>query len=181
VKVGVYQGSHARSGLRSAVNARLEEISFRKGLITAATALVAISAVVAAGVYVAALGHGSPASGATRVSSVGKAPVTTATVPASVLPRHSRASGKPKAQQPVTVDTTSSQPAAGISQSAAGIQPQAQADDSTSTAPQAPARGYGQAGAYGHGSSYGGYGRGGSGLRGHGLGLGFGRTGGRGF
>jgi len=117
VKVGGYQGSHTRSGLRSAVNARLEEISFRTGLITATTALVALSAIVAAGVYVAALGHGGPASSAIRVSRADQAPVTTATVPASALPRHSQASPKPKDQQPVTVDTTSSQ-------SAAGIQPQ---------------------------------------------------------
>ena len=174
MKVGGYQGSHTRSGLRSAVNARLEEISFRTGLITATTALVALSAIVAAGVYVAALGHGGPASSAIRVSRADQAPVTTATVPASALPRHSQASPKPKDQQPVTVDTTSSQ-------SAAGIQPQAQADDSAATAPQAPARGYGHAGAYGHGS-YGGYGRGGFAPRGGGLGLGrMGGIGGHGF
>ena len=176
MKVGGYQGSHTRSGLRSAVNARLEEISFRTGLITATTALVALSAIVVAGVYVAALGHGSPASSPARVSRADQAPVTTATVPASALPRHSQASPKPKAQQPVTVDTTSSQSAAGIQQ------PQAQADDSTSTAPQAPAHGYGHAGAYGHGSSYGGYGRGSFGPRGGGLGLGrMGGMGGHGF
>jgi hypothetical protein len=179
VKVGGYQGSHTRSGLRSAVNARLEEISFRTGLITATTALVAISAVVAAGVYVAALGHSSPASSATRVSSAGKAPVTTATVPASVLPRHSQASPKPKAQRPVTVDTTSSQSAAGISQPA-GIQPQAQSGSSVSAAPQVPARGNGHAGPYGHGP-YGGYGRGGFGSSGRGPRLGLGSMGGRGF
>ena len=177
MRVGGYQGSHTRSGLRSAVNARLEEISFRTGLITGTTALVALSAVVAAGVYVAALGHGSPASAA-RVSSADNAPVTTATVPASVRPRHSQASPKPKAQRTVTVDTTNSQ-------STAGIQPQAQTDDSTSTAPQAPARGYGHAGAYGHGSSYGGYGRGSFAPRGGGLGLGrmggMGGMGGHGF
>jgi hypothetical protein len=180
VKVGGYQGSHTRSGLRSAVNARLEEISFRTGLITATTALVALSAIVAAGVYVAALGHGSPASGAARVSSADKAPITTAAVPASVRPRHSQASPKPKAQRPVTVDITSSQSAAGISQSAAGIQPQAQSGSSVSAAPQVPARGNGHAGPYGHGP-YGGYGRGGFGFSGRGPGLGLGSMGGRGF
>jgi hypothetical protein len=153
VNVGGYQGLRARPGFRAAVNARLEEISFRTGLITATIALVALSAIVAAGVYVAALGHSSPIDTA-RVSSVGSAPVKTLAAPASVLPRtptHSQASPKPKAQQPVTAGTTSPQPVA-------GSQPLGQAGSSGQAGPQVPSRDYGRAGAYGHGPGHGGYG-----------------------
>jgi hypothetical protein len=134
VSVSGYQGIRARAGLRAAVNARLEEISFRAGLLAVTITLVALSAIAAVTVYAFVLRHGGPAGNATRVASASGAPVTTRTVPASPLPRtqgHRQASPRPKAhprtQQPVTVSTASPRPAGG--------QPQAQA---SSPAPSAP-------------------------------------------
>jgi hypothetical protein len=163
----------ARSGIGSAVNARLEEISFRTGLMTATIALFTLLAIVAAGVYVAALGHGSPAGGAARVASADNAPVRPVTARAATLPRtpgHPQATPKPKSQRTVTADTTSPQPTA-------GPPPQAQAGSSQPAVPRVPARDYGTAGPYGQGPLHGGYGRGhgGFGLPGPGLGLGPGR------
>jgi hypothetical protein len=136
VSVSGYQGIRARAGLRAAVNARLEEISFRAGLLAVTITLVALSAIAAVTVYAFVLRHGGPAGNATRVASASGAPVTTRTVPASPLPRtqgHRQASPRPKAhprtQQPVTVSTTTPQPAGG--------QPQAQAGSPAPAAPPA--------------------------------------------
>ena len=141
VSVSGYQGIRARAGLRAAVNARLEEISFRAGLMAATIALVALSAIAAVTVYALVLRPGGPAGNTTRVASASGAPVTTRTVPASPLPRtqeHRQANPRPKAhprtQQPVTVSTTSPQPAAG--------QLQAQAGSSAPAAPPAHAPAY---------------------------------------
>jgi len=134
VSVSGYQGIRARAGLRAAVNARLEEISFRAGLMAVTIALVALSAITAVTVYAFVLRHG-PAGNATRVASASGAPVTTRTVPASPLPPTQQASPRPrahpKAQQPVTVSTSSPQPAGG--------QPQAAAGSPAPPAPSAPA------------------------------------------
>lgn len=133
MNVGGYQVARARSHLRAAVNARLEEISFRAGLIAATTTLVALSAIATAGVYAATLGHESAAGGPIARS----APVT---APASVLPRtprYPRASLQPKVQQPVTARTTSPQPGS-------GRQSPAEADGPGPWSPQARSRDYGR-------------------------------------
>jgi hypothetical protein len=95
-------------------------------------AVAALSAIATATVYEFALSHGSPANsvtGAVRADSA--PPVTTRTALASPSPpaqRHRQASAHRKAQQPVTVGTTTPQPAA-------RIQPQAQAGSSAPAAP----------------------------------------------
>ena len=82
------------TGLRAAVNARLEEISFRTGLITAAIALVALIA--AAGFYATTLADGS----ATVTVSAGNvpkaAPKAPAPAPALSTPATPLATAKPK-------------------------------------------------------------------------------------
>jgi hypothetical protein len=149
----VYVGRHgntarAQSRLRAAVNARLEEISFRTGLITATIGLVALAA---AGVFAATLSLGNQAIAAAGALSTVSAPKTTQAVTASAPPAiRPQASATPRATpratHPVTVATTSPQ-------SAAGPQPWPQAGGS-----QASPRYYGQAGYGSRGSWYGGRG-----------------------
>jgi hypothetical protein len=164
VNVGGYRWARTRPRLRAAVNARLEEISFRTGLITASMVLVALAAIAAAGVFAATLGLGSPAVAAAGALSAASAPAvipaTTASAPPA-MPRPPQASSTPKATQPVTAATTSPQPAA-------GSRPWPRAYSS-----QARTRYYGRPG-FGYGSWHGG-----PGLPGHGYGFpgprGFGR------
>ncbi len=171
VIAGGFGRARAQSRLRAAVNARLEEISFRTGVITATIGLVALSVIAAAGVLAATLSFGSQAvatvgalGAAGTASTRPAAPKTTApaTPPAQpTTPARPPAAATPKAIQPVTAATTTSQPAA-------GSQHWRQADGS-----QAGTRYHGRPPFGGHGSWYGGswYGgswRGGSWYSGHG-------------
>lgn len=149
VKVGGYQKGRARPGLRAAVNARLEEMSFRTGLITAAIAVVALLAIAAAGTYMATLGSGGPARNVADVQKAGRASAAPATTPPSAPPATSpqpQSSHPPKPSQPVTAG-------AAISQSPS--QSQSQWNGSGQG---------GDSGYYGHGNS----GGGGSPYRGYG-------------
>jgi hypothetical protein len=147
VNAGGYSKARPQSRLREAVNARLEEISFRTGLITATIGLIALGAIAAAGVFAATLSMGShviAATGAVGPVSAAKATptVTASALPTTTLPAtHHRASSTPQATHPVTAATVSPQ-------SPAGSQPLPQAESS----PASP-RYSGQPG-YGHGSSY---------------------------
>jgi hypothetical protein len=163
VNAGGLGTARAQSRLRSAVNARLEEISFRTGLITATIGLIALAAIAAAGVFAATLSLGGQAIAAAGALSSVSAPRTTPAVTASAQPiTYPQASSTPQAstppssttqgsapqaRQPVTADTTSPQ-------SAAGSPPWPQADVPQAGAPQASPRYYGQAG-YSHSSWYG--------------------------
>jgi hypothetical protein len=170
VSAGGYSSERVQSRLRAAVNARLEEISFRTGLITATIGLIALTVIAAAGVYAATLSLGSQAAAAAgALGSPRTTPVATASA-RPTAPGHPQAPSTPKARQPVTAATVSPQ-------SAAGGQAWAQAEGS-----QSGARYYGRAGFGGHGSPYGGHGSsyGGHGPRygGHGFpGRGFGSLG----
>ena len=159
VNAGGYGRARAWSRLRAVVNARLEEISFRTGLIAATIALVALSVVAAAGVYAATLSVGGQAVAAPNALSAGThktVPTATATAPTTYpLP-----SSTPAARRPATTATTSPQPTA-------GSQDWAQADGT-----QARSRYYGHSG-FGHGSRYGGWpGHAGPGFPGQGFGPG---------
>jgi hypothetical protein len=158
VNAGGYGTARAQSRLRAAVNARLEEISFRTGLITATIGLIALAAIAAAGVFAATLSLGGQAIAAAGALSSASAPKATPAVTAAAQPvtypqasftpssaPSSLPSSAPPARHPVTAATTSPQ-------SAAGSQPWPQAD-----APQATPRYYGQAG-YSHNSWYGAHG-----------------------
>jgi len=186
VTAGGYGTARAQSRLRSAVNARLEEISFRTGLITAAIGLTALAAIAAAGVFAATLSIGGQAIAAAGSLSSVSAPKATPAVTASAQPAtYPQASSTPQvspppgftpqARQPVTAATTNPQ-------SVTGSQPWPQAG-----APQASPRYYGQASpryygqaGYGHSSWYGMHGSwyganwpryGGFGFPGHGFGF----------
>ena len=146
MNVGGYRWARPQPRLRAAVNARLEEISFRTGLIAASMTLVALAAIAAAGVFAATLSLGSPAVAATGALSAASAPAVIPATTASALPAtspHPQASFTPKARQPVTAATTSPQPAG-------GSRPWPQADSS-----QARARYYRWPGFGGHGSRHG--------------------------
>lgn len=107
MNVGGYQGVRAQAGLRAAVNAQLEEISFRTGLIAAAITLVALLAIAAAAVYAATVSHSGPASSTASVRNVASVPAVPPTAPAPAMsvppsaPAHPAASPKAKTQPTV--------------------------------------------------------------------------------
>jgi hypothetical protein len=112
VDVGGAQGVQgvraAGPGLRAAVNAWLEEISFRAGVITAAIGLVVLVGIVTAGVLAAGLGTGTQQADASPVITRGTASAT-ASAPLAAQPSAPAPtpSSTPKAtQSPVTADTT---------------------------------------------------------------------------
>jgi type IV secretory pathway VirB10-like protein len=157
VNVGGYQGVRAQSsGVRAAVNAQLEEISFRTGLIGAAIALAALLAIAAAGVYAATVSHGSPAANTTSVRSVASAPAKLPTAPTAAAsvppstPAHPSASLKPKAQP--TAPTAGAPP-----QSAAAPQPQTPASSAGSQSQRLGSRDYGHTNPRGYGPWSGGH------------------------
>lgn len=158
----------ARSGVRAAVNARLEEISFRAGLTAATIALIAFSAIAVIGVFAFVVSHGGQAAGATNAANASSAPVTTLTTPALVAPRasgHAQANPRPTAQpatQQRVTGTTSPQPTA-------GGQPQAQTAGSALAVFEARLRAYERLHPIGFGF--------GPGFGGHGWPGGFGRGG----
>ena len=98
-------------GLRAAVNARLEEISFRTGLIGAAIALFALVAIAAAGVYVATAGHGSAAV-AVSADNVPKTAPKASAAPLPSKPAPPSATAAPKAAKAAPGHPANSQPAA---------------------------------------------------------------------
>ena len=95
------------------MNAWLEEISFRAGVITAAIGLVVLAGIVTAGVLVAALSTGTQQADASPVITRGTAPAT-AREPLAAQPSAPAPSSTPNATQspvtagtsPVTADTT---------------------------------------------------------------------------
>lgn len=169
MNVGGQQGARARWGVRAAVNAQLEEISFRTGLIAAAVGIAALLAIAAAGVYAATSGQGRPVAGAAdslRAGSTHRAPHEAAS---SLLP--SAPAPTPTASQPTARQST--RPTTG-SQPTAVRQPQA-ASDSGPAASQPGAGNFGWPSRYNHGPNYGkpgfgGYGAGyGAGHNGFGM------------
>jgi len=144
VNAGGYGRARVQSRLRAAVNARLEEISFRTGLIAATIALVALSVVAAAGVYAATLSPGSQADAAPNSLSAGTHKTVPTATPTAQPTTYPLASSTPTARRPATAATTSPP-------SSAGSQAWAQADGM-----QARSRYYGHSG-FGHGSRYGGW------------------------
>jgi hypothetical protein len=174
VNAGGYSGTRAQSRLHAAVNARLEEISFRTGLITAMIALLALAAIATAGVFAATLSLGGTAVAAQGAPTTASAPKTVPATTAAarpttpVTPARPRATATPQATLPVTAATTRPQ-------STAGSRPWTEADGS-----QASFRYYGRPSFGNHGSWYGGYGsrygggpgHGGPGFPGQGFGSG---------
>jgi hypothetical protein len=159
--VGGYQRAGVQSRLRAAVNARLEEISFRAGVAAATIALVTLSVIAAAGVYTVTVrlgGQAVAAAGALSAAGAAKTahPATTVAQPATTAPpattTRPTATATPQATHPAT---TSPQPAA-------GSQPWPQADGA-----QGSSGYYGRAG---FGSWYGGRGSW-PGRGGHGFGF----------
>ena len=144
VNAGGSGTARTESRLRAAVNARLEEISFRTGLVAATIGLIALFAIAAAGVFAATLSLGNQAIAAAgalgSVSAPKTTPTVTASAPSAALPQASstrQASSTPKAGKPVTAAATTTP------RSAAGSPPRPPGDGA-----QAGSRNYGRA-AYG--------------------------------
>jgi hypothetical protein len=164
--MGGHSEASAPSRLRAAVNARLEEISFRAGVTAAMIALIALAGIATAGVFAATLSLGGTAVAAqgapTATSTPATAPTTAAAQPTAT----------PRATHPVTAATTVPQPVtapAANPQPTAGSQAWTQEDGS-----QARPRYYGRADFGGHGSRYGDGSwpwPGGAGYPGHGFGF----------
>ena len=86
VNAGGHGGARAQSRLHAAVNARLEEISFRTGLITAMIALLALAAIATAGVFAATLSLTGTAVAAQGAPSAAGAPKTVPATTAAAQP-----------------------------------------------------------------------------------------------
>jgi hypothetical protein len=176
VNAGGYGGVSAQSRLRAAVNARLEEISFRAGVTAAMVALLVLAAIATAGVFAATLSLGGTAVAAQGAQSAIVAPQTAPAAP-TVAPAttaaeptthgHPRPTVTPRASQPVTAATTTPQ-------STAGSQPWTQSAGSQSSSPYSGQAGFGHHDSWSesHGSRYGsGSWHGGSGYPGQGFGF----------
>jgi hypothetical protein len=98
-----------RLGIRAAINARLEEVSFRTGMMTGAITLLGLAAVTAVAMITAMPSHGTPVNGAAAAPTTSSSPVSIAVVP--VAARTSRTAAH---RHPEVVST----PAAQASQSA---------------------------------------------------------------
>jgi hypothetical protein len=110
---GNHSAFHAQFRIQDAINARLEEISFRKGIATGASALLFLTGL---GVVTAELaGQANPASGALSGQAGGAPPVTlpqdSASAPSSAAPSH-------PPRRPHAQPRPSSHPAVGRSASA---------------------------------------------------------------
>jgi len=81
----VYGGDHRTAsswpGVRAAINARLEEVSFRKGMMTGAITLLVLTAAAAALVLTVTPSHGSPVNGAAGTPAAASSPAAAAVVP----------------------------------------------------------------------------------------------------
>jgi hypothetical protein len=129
--VGVRGKPVERAGLRAAVNAWLEEVSFRTGLIAATTALVVVAVAGTTGVLVAMLGHGGPTgSAASAFVGASSNPSATASTPAAT-PSGTSATGQPTSAP--TKPATASRDA--VDQSTAGGQPPASAVPASASGP----------------------------------------------
>lgn len=102
---GNHKALHAQSRIYDVINARLEEISFRKGMATSASALVFLAT---AGLVTAELsGQGNPASGVLSgqadggpLSAVATTPLGSASIPSSAVPSHPPRRSHPTANRP---------------------------------------------------------------------------------
>jgi hypothetical protein len=116
---GNHSAFHAQFRIQDAINARLEEISFRKGVATGASALLFLAGL---GVVTAELaGQASPASGALSgqagAAPTVTAPLSSASAPGSAAPAQPpRSHAQPRSSsQPPSHPAVSSHPAAAVS------------------------------------------------------------------
>ncbi|MGH3278204.1 MAG: hypothetical protein ACRDNW_03610 [Trebonia sp.] len=148
----------AQPHLRAIVNAWLEEISFRTGMMTAAIALAALLAIATAAVFAATASHGRAAGAVTADHPPRMAPPVPAMSAAPSKPAVPSASTKPKAKHPVPTHATGTQPA--IAPAPRAPAPREQASSSAPASPQDGWRGYGPANPRGDGHPFGGDGHG---------------------
>lgn len=164
---GNHKALHAQSRIQDIINARLEEITFRKGMATGASALVFFAT---AGLVTAELvGQGNPASGALS-GQAGGAPLLTVTTPSGPASAPAAAVPSHPLRHPHAQPRPSSRSAAGRSPSASmtgvpgqspgtgGVQAPAPAVSATPLAGSRPGSGHWWPGGDGDGWHYGGRG-----------------------
>lgn len=155
VSGGDYRAFRAGRGMRAAVNAWLEEISFRAGVTAAAIFVPVLAAVTVTVVLVTGPSHGSPVASMEHSRAAVGSPVTAASASLPAPPTH--ASGQPRPEvstSPVQAAVQSPVAADRVSQPAAAGSPARQeAWYPTSPPSAAPRNGpFGRGGA-GHGDS----------------------------
>jgi hypothetical protein len=97
-------------GIRATINARLEEVSFRTGMMTGAITLLGLAAVTAVAMITMMPGHGSPVNGAAVAPTVSSSPVSIAVVPVAA-----RTSRTPAYRHAEVASTTAGAQSAGQS------------------------------------------------------------------
>jgi hypothetical protein len=137
----VYGGDHRTAGswpgVRAAINARLEEVSFRTGMMTGAIAFLALAAATAAVVLTVMPSQGSPVNGAVGVPAAASSPVAASAVPVAAPSVRTPAHGLHEVSFP-----SSSAPAAGTQPTAEpAAQPAAQASQSSAYPSSSPQSG----------------------------------------
>lgn len=111
-------------GVRAAINARLEEVSFRVGATAGAIALLVLSAAVAAVVITVMPSQGGPVNGAAGAPAAARFPVAAATAPAAAPTLRAPGRYLPEASSPPPAPAAGSRPAAQPGQSSPGPGPQ---------------------------------------------------------
>ena len=107
-------------GLRAAINARLEEVSFRTGVMAGAITLLVLSAAVAAVVTTVLPSNGSPVNRAAGAAAAARFPVAAATPPAAAPTLGAPGRHVPEPGSPPPARAAGSRPAAQPGQSSAG-------------------------------------------------------------
>src|ERR1700761_1513389 len=107
VSSGVVYGGDQRTagswpGIRAAINARLEEVSFRTGVMTGAVTLLALAAVAAAGVLTVTPSPGSPVASAAGTPAAVSSPAAAAVVPVTTPSPRTSAHSLPKVTSPAS-------------------------------------------------------------------------------
>ena len=143
----------SRPGIRAAINARLEEVSFRTGMMAAAATLLVVGAATAALVLTVTPSHGSPVNNAAGAPAAASSPVAVATGPAAPSsPRPSatrtRAAKATASSTPEVVAQTAAEPASPADQSSSYPNSSPQSDSVSGSFDRAPASGRGPRGGY---------------------------------
>jgi hypothetical protein len=124
VNGGDYRMVGSWPGVRAAINARLEEVSFRTGVMAGAVTLLVLSAAVAAVIATVVPSKGGPVSRAAGAMAAAGFPAAAATPPVAAPTLRAPGRHLPEASSPPSAPAAGSRPAAQASQSSPGPGPQ---------------------------------------------------------
>jgi hypothetical protein len=152
----VNRGAHrmvgSRTRIRMAINARLEEVSFRTGMATGAITLLALAAATAAVVVAVMPGHGSSVNGTAGAPIPASSPVAAVVpvaAPSLTTPSH-RLPGTPSARAVSTESAAGSGQASASAKSSSASAGSGSRYDSAGEAPQGSGSGQGAHGGHWH-------------------------------